>query len=105
MDTKGYNDIRAQVEAFVWRGYSEDDWKDIENIVGISDSRLVDVDIDDESLRITTIEGITIASIGDYVVCDIEGEFERYSPQVFHETYEPSSQAGNNKAGNGLGSE
>lgn len=39
-------------------------------------------------LRIQTLEGSMIASVGDYIIKGIQGEFYPCKPDIFHETYD-----------------
>ena len=40
-------------------------------------------------MRIQTFEGITIASLGDYIIKGIKGEFYPCKPDVFEGSHEP----------------
>ena len=40
------------------------------------------------TLKIKTLEGTTIASIGDYIIKGIQGEFYPCNPDIFKLTYE-----------------
>jgi hypothetical protein len=46
--------------------------------------------INDRHLRIPTLEGDQIASIGDWVIQGVEGEFYPCKPDIFEMTYEPA---------------
>jgi len=39
-------------------------------------------------LQIHTLEGVMVASIGDFIVKDVEGEFWAIKPSIFAKTYE-----------------
>lgn len=41
-----------------------------------------------ESLYIDTWEGVMTASIGDYIIKGVKGEFYPCKPDIFHQTYE-----------------
>lgn len=41
-----------------------------------------------ESLKIHTLEGVMIASLGDYIIKGIKGEFYPCKPDIFHASYE-----------------
>lgn len=41
-----------------------------------------------KGLKIKTLEGIMTASIGDYIIQGIDGEFYPCKPNIFHKTYE-----------------
>lgn len=43
---------------------------------------------DDYQLKIKTLEGVMIASKGDYIVKGVQGEFYPCKPDIFKETYE-----------------
>jgi hypothetical protein len=48
----------------------------------------------DGSLTISTLEGKMIASVGDWIICGVVGEFYPCKPHVFAESYEPVSWGG-----------
>lgn len=41
------------------------------------------------TLRIKTLEGKMDCSVGDYVICGVNGEFYPCKPDIFAKTYEP----------------
>lgn len=43
---------------------------------------------DDAMLAIETLEGIMYASLGDFIVKGVEGEFYPCKPSIFYATYE-----------------
>ena len=45
-------------------------------------------DFDDPKLKIETLEGIMNASLGDYIIKGIKGEFYPCKPDIFELTYE-----------------
>ncbi|MNW66259.1 hypothetical protein D3C74_447100 [compost metagenome] len=45
----------------------------------------------DTSIMITTFEGDLTASIGDYIIKGVAGEFYPCKPDIFHATYEEVS--------------
>lgn len=40
-------------------------------------------------IDIPTLEGVTRASLGDFVIKGVQGEFYACKPDIFEETYEP----------------
>ena len=42
-----------------------------------------------EGLNIKTLEGLMLASIGDYIIKGVKGEFYPCKPDIFLMTYEP----------------
>jgi len=44
--------------------------------------------ITDQELRIQTLEGSMIASVGDYIIKGVKGEFYPCKPDIFEMTYE-----------------
>jgi len=44
--------------------------------------------INDQELRIQTLEGSMIASVGDYIIKGVKGEFYPCKPDIFEMTYE-----------------
>lgn len=51
-------------------------------------------------LRIETLEGVHIASIGDYIIKGVKGEFYPCKPDIFAQTYEAAEEAMNGCDGN-----
>lgn len=41
------------------------------------------------TIHINTIEGLLKASVGDYIIKGIKGEFYPCKPDIFEQTYEP----------------
>lgn len=39
-------------------------------------------------IQIETLEGIMVASIGDYIIKGVQGEFYPCKPEIFYKTYE-----------------
>lgn len=50
-----------------------------------------------DTLTIKTLEGEHIASIGDWIIKGVKGEFYPCKPDIFEMTYEPIIQGGNNE--------
>lgn len=44
----------------------------------------------DGQFKITTLEGVHIANVGDYIIKGVKGEFYPCKPDIFELTYEPS---------------
>jgi hypothetical protein len=42
-----------------------------------------------ETMVIKTLEGDMIASVGDYIIKGVKGEFYPCKPDIFEQTYEP----------------
>lgn len=68
------------IEAIQWNGRNE---IDISNFIGGN------LEMGDESLFIQTLEGKMKASVGDYIIKGVHGEFYPCKPDIFEETYEP----------------
>ena len=45
----------------------------------------------DGSLSIKTLEGTMVASVGDYVICGVKGEFYPCKPYIFAASYDAIS--------------
>jgi hypothetical protein len=46
-------------------------------------------DTNNPKLKIATLEGVMDASVGDYIIKGVKGEFYPCKPDIFHKTYEP----------------
>lgn len=66
------------VDAIQWNG---ENTKEIINFVG-------EVDEVNSGLLIFTLEGVMTASVGDYIIRGINGEFYPCKPDIFEKTYE-----------------
>ena len=54
----------------------------------ISCNRYADYEGDNPALRIQTLEGEITASLGDFIIKGIQGEFYPCKPDIFHKTYD-----------------
>jgi hypothetical protein len=70
------------IEAVVWTG------ENINEVMGFLGWRNADYDGKD-GLRIRTLEGTRHASIGDFIIKGVKGEFSPCKPDIFEATYEP----------------
>lgn len=52
------------------------------------DAKLVNNDYIKDGLLIFTLEGDLFASVGDYIIRGVDGEFYPCKPLIFHQTYE-----------------
>jgi hypothetical protein len=73
------------IEAMCWEGTDDsalriDDWSN-GNAGRVSD----------EQLSITTLEGEMTASVGDWIIKGVKGEFYPCKPDIFAATYEPAN--------------
>lgn len=56
--------------------------------LGLDPVRIDYADADSPILKIKTLEGLMIATKGDYIIKGVQGEFYPCKPDVFAETYE-----------------
>ena len=56
--------------------------------LGLDPVRIDYADEDSPILKIKTLEGLMIATKGDYIIKGVQGEFYPCKPDVFAETYE-----------------
>lgn len=56
--------------------------------VGNFPERGIGIDPDDGHFKITTLEGVMKANLGDYIIKGVKGEFYPCKPDIFEETYE-----------------
>lgn len=77
---KKYHKKTVEVEAAQWIG---------DNIKEIEDFTKGNIVInEDNEIYIYTLEGVHLASIGDYIIKGIKGEFYPCKPDIFEQTYE-----------------
>lgn len=67
------------IEAIKWDGFN------IENVLRFSDKCYI---INGNELKIHTLEGVMNATVGDYIIKGIEGEFYACKPDIFMKTYD-----------------
>lgn len=48
--------------------------------------------VDEHGLHIATLEGDMRASIGDFIIKGVKGEFYPCKPDIFYATYEPAEE-------------
>ena len=46
-------------------------------------------------IEIETLEGVMVASVGDYIIKGVNGEFYPCKPDIFEKTYEPVEKQNN----------
>lgn len=73
------------IEAIQWNGINLEElkWFMKEKFNGTSVSEI------DFELKIPTLEGTMTASLGDYIIRGVKGEYYPCKPDIFEATYEP----------------
>ena len=69
------------ISALQWTG---DNILEMYNFTGRTGGEL----LKNDELYIDTLEGTMHASVGDYIVCGVDGEFYPCKPDIFEKTYE-----------------
>jgi hypothetical protein len=70
------------IEAVLWTG------NNLDEILDFSPSAYTDYGSGKLELKIQTLEGHHIASIGDWIIKGVAGEFYPCKPDIFEQTYE-----------------
>ena len=73
-----YRKKPVEIDAIQWTGDNKLEIFDFCNMSYITD----------QELRIQTLEGSMIASVGDYIIKGVKGEFYPCKPDIFEMTYE-----------------
>ncbi len=81
MTVKTYRKKPLEVEAIQWVG------NNYEDIIKFMKKHVIE-DLRDSSLIIPTLEGDMKASIDDFIIKGIKGEFYPCKPDIFWETYD-----------------
>lgn len=68
------------IEAVQWTG---DNLKEVDEFMGVKY-----IEVDTNAILIQTLEGDMLASIGDYIIKGVQGEFYPCKPDIFKATYE-----------------
>jgi len=71
------------IEAVKWTG---DNFNRIRDFIGQSHPIH---QLGDDRLGIDTLEGVMTASLGDWIIRGVKGEFYPCKPDIFNATYEP----------------
>lgn len=86
---KSYRKKPVVIQAMQWQGEQSFDelytFADADNnlgVVGMKDGR-------SDVAEIRTLEGVMEASVGDYIIKGVKGEFYPCKPEIFDMTYEP----------------
>ena len=77
---KCYRKKPIVIEAIRWTG---------DNILDFSGWLKCLFSLSGKIMKINTLEGVMIASPGDYIIKGVKGEFYPCKPDVFEDTYEP----------------
>lgn len=77
----------VEVEYVQWTGENR------QEVLSFSNKVLWSCTSEGAVLTISTLEGTMTASIGDYIIKGVEGEFYPCKPDIFHKTYEEVPQS------------
>lgn len=80
---KQYIKKPVKIEAIQWTGFNETEMFDF-----CGDNIEITTTKDSKELSIHTLEGNMSASIGDFIIKGIEGEFYPCKPDIFEKTYD-----------------
>lgn len=80
---KKYRKKPVVIEAVQWTGNNDDDIMEFVPTGRFGDD-------DDGGVYIMTLEGEMRASVGDYIIKGVQGEFYPCKPDIFEQTYEPA---------------
>ena len=81
---KQYKKKPVIIEAVQYLG---NNFKEVEEFVGQTLLHYEIIDEDDFTLGIPTLEGIMKASVGDYIIKGVSGEYYPCKPDIFKATY------------------
>lgn len=62
---------------------------EIQEFMGGDDLRISYANPDNPVIKIETLEGVMEASVGDYIIRGVKGEYYPCKPDIFEQTYEP----------------
>ena len=74
-----YQKKSVVIDAIKWNGTNHNELRDFMGVAAFSDGKC----------EITTLEGTLTASVGDWIIKGIKGEFYPCKPDIFEMTYEP----------------
>lgn len=76
-----YRKKPVEIEAIQWKG---DNFIEIDNFITCEHYTYPSVGI----VKIYTLEGIMVATVGDYIIKGVQGEFYPCRQSIFKQTYE-----------------
>ena len=85
---KKYRKKPVVVEAVRWMGHNT------EEVMEFLSAGRRPFTIKQPKVMIWTLEGIITASLGDYIIKGVHGEFYPCKPDIFHKTYEEVTDEG-----------
>lgn len=62
---------------------------EIQEFMGGGELRISCANPDNPVLKIETLEGVMEASVGDFIIRGVKGEYYPCKPDIFEQTYEP----------------
>lgn len=96
IEPQKYRKKPVEIEAFpvpIWEDY-ESSVEFVEDCIALAEwcggsSHMMDPPEGvQEGIHISTLEGVMVASPGDYIIKGIQGEFYPCKPEIFHGSYE-----------------
>lgn len=82
-----YRKKPVEIEAVQFSEFSADKLTEIQNFIG-EVTLLTEDEEDKPKIIIRTLEGDMYASLGDWIIKGVKGEFYPCKPEIFKETYE-----------------
>ena len=82
-----YRKRPVEVEAIQFDGWN---WREVHQFISNEPIMFTQDFRKEEYILIDTLEGVMKASIGDYIIKGVHGEFYPCKPDIFHDTYEDS---------------
>lgn len=76
------------IEAMQFKDDSADTIIALQEFMGGGDVRVSYADPDNPVIKIETLEGVMDASIGDFIIKGVNGEYYPCKPDIFEKTYE-----------------
>jgi hypothetical protein len=85
-----YRKKPVEVDAIKLNTHNVEDVLDFMGVKGLGAFHECGYGIDpaDGQFKITTLEGVMVASIGDYIIKGVQGEFYPCKPDIFEQTYD-----------------
>ena len=81
-----YKTKPCEIEAVQWEGHNLDE---IIKFTNGLDKTIIRVEGLEPVIFISTLEGYMKASVGDYIIRGLRGEYYPCKPDIFHKKYEP----------------
>ena len=77
------------IEAIQFKNDNPEALIEIQDFMGVDELRVSYENPDNPVIKIETLEGVMEASVGDFIIRGVKGEYFPCKPDIFEQIYEP----------------